>query len=510
VTDQDKMGVNMEKYQQEERMLRIADCIWSVAKNWRHLIICMIVFAVVFGGMKYAKDTKEAQASIQNESETTEEADKTAEDVLARIQGLSEADRTDVDMAVRYVDALSARESYAENAALMQLDAYNVDRMVLRYSVQSENNTNQLLQAYGAVLFDDGNVQKIVDASNDTFASRDVTDMVTTVVGAENSVDTSSIELDNSLLTVTVRGLNEDDVRSMTSVVENILQDYTAEAEQLFGEHKMQLISENYCTGRDELIVNTQNTVIDYIYNTNNKLTTLTDTMNDTQAEIVEDYKSVVMNKTHQMTSVQDGQETASDNEEKVSVSFSKKWILLGAIFGCFIVVCLEVLYWMAGGKLNSTEELQYNFEIRSLGVVEKKRKHKVLNFIDHIIYRIQNRNKKILSNEQRIHMIVSRIAMNAQKDKYEKIYLTGTEIENENIIRVATRIKNELENYDISLVIGKNISCDPEAFVEACDVSRIIILEETGVSKYQEIAKEIRACTDQGVEILGSIVIEH
>lgn len=49
----------MENYQQKERKICFMDCVWNIFFKWRILIITVVFFAVLFGMLKYMKDSKE-------------------------------------------------------------------------------------------------------------------------------------------------------------------------------------------------------------------------------------------------------------------------------------------------------------------------------------------------------------------------------------------------------------------------------------------------------------------
>ena len=87
---------------------------------------------------------------------------------------------------------------------------------------------------------------------------------------------------------------------------------------------------------------------------------------------------------------------------------------------------------------------------------------------------------------------------------------MTGTEIESIGEKAIINELKKELAAEEVNLIIGKNILCDSEALLEMSQTRYVILAEETGCSKYQEIIREMNTCQNQSVDILGSIVFAH
>lgn len=106
--------------------------------------------------------------------------------------------------------------------------------------------------------------------------------------------------------------------------------------------------------------------------------------------------------------------------------------------------------------------------------------------------------------------MLLSSIVISAKRTGICDIYVTGTEIERDNIQNILKKLKQAAQQSGIRLIIGQSISIDAEAFSKMSDIGSAIIIEETNVSIYQEIVRELQICKEQGVNVLGSIIVEH
>lgn len=503
----------MDNYQQEERKLCIMDCIWNVVFKWRIVIIFMVLFAILFGAFRYTKDFK-ANKRIQDDTIS----EISMEDVQKQLQNLPDVDRTDAETTMHLIKSLTEKKTYAQNAAVMKLDSYNVERVVLQYYVESEKNASSLLQAYSNAYLEPEALNTLVADSDGTMCEGDVADMITSQDGKtyfQTYVtdkymffdNTMSSDEKNNLLYITVRGNSKEQAQKLADSVKLIIEDYSKEAEKIYGSHSLILMNESYLNGRDLRTEELQDNVYKTIYEMNRDIVEFTGKMSQDAAQVTDDY-AVALN--NEMTEHDDSESLEKKGRETKQVSVNKKWVLMGAVFGAIIVGGIELLVWLWGGKLNSPGELQQNFNIQIYGLIEERKKHKFLQQIDNLIYKLKNKNIKILNEKQTFQMILSGICLNAKNEKISSIYLIGSEIESTGEVQIVKRLKQELAKDNIELIIGQNILCDSNALLEMTEIGTVILLEEVRHSKYQDIVRELELCRNQGINILGSVVFTH
>ena len=493
-------------YQQDEKELCIMDCVWSILIHWRRIIVCMVLSAILIGGLKYVKDIRTLQAV----KESMESSKVTMKDIAMKIKQLPKEDKTSVETAVNLIDGLKTKNEYAEKAAAMRIDRYNVDRVVLQYYIKSDEHASELVHAYSDSCTSAQAAAEIVEASGDTLTPNDVTDMLTFRNGGnrlKSSVNAISAENANPVLCVTVRGIDKETAEKTAEAVKNILNRYTAQVEKIYGAHSLLLVNESYENGKDDDILSIQNTLYDNIYYMTDRINVIKkNALGDEAAGIVNDYMELVNEQ-----KIEEDTEDVSEAEDSIgTASLSKKWVLLGAILGAMFACGLDFLHWISGGRLNSVNEMQRNFSLRILGVIDDRKRQKKSSKIDRWIYKLRNRNKKSLSAERTFQMLLSAIVISARKADICELYVTGTEIERENIQNLLRKLRQAAEQSGLKLIIGQNISIDADAFSKMTEVGNVIIVEESNVSIYQEIARELQICKEQGVNVLGSIIIEH
>ncbi len=491
----------MEFYRKEERKFDIFGCIWRFIEHWRFVLLSVIVFAVLFGLIKYISDYRVLKKEVEN----LQAEEYSASDLQAEISAFSEEKQSNIEIAILFVNALKERREYALNASIMKLDANNVDRVILQYTAKSKEDINGLLEIYSNCILTDSAQELIVNASNGTITTEDVKDMVTAEWGKNirRTEENVLVNLEeSSVINFIIRGSDKENAINTAKAVKQIISEYFADAQKIYGEHEFILVSESQIHGRDETVLELQNTAYDNICFLNDSIQNLKRSMTEEEKQLLE----------KNITALTKEKGETQKNESEViaeeTVSISGKWVFLGIVFGLIFAIALEGLWWIAGGKLNSVEEWQTNFNIRVLGTIEKRKKHKLLPFVDRWIYQLKNRNKKILTSEEEFGLILSQVVLSAKKENISKIYLTGTEIEHFSENSFIADLVERLERVGITLVVGNYIGYDSQALTEMATLEHVILWEETGMSKYQEIVRELMICCEQDVNILGGIVV--
>lgn len=501
----------MQKHYQEERELYITDYIWNVIISWRRVIILMVLFAILFAGIKYKKDLDTIQTSIETEANRE---NVLLENVKEKIDELSITDKEMIKTIIPLSNALITKKEYAENAKIMELDGYNVERVVLQYFVDSEKNTSELLQAYGNSYTSSKAIDRIIAATEYTMNPEDVLDMISVRNGAnpykssELEKGNDNLKKENSTLNITVRGENKEAAEKMAETIKEILEEYSIEAENVYGVHNLILVSQNYNSGRDAEVVDIQKEIYDTIYSVYTKLDELKEELSEEASKFISEYETVLC-ETVKGEHIQDGLEKKEQTDIK-KPTLNKKWILFGAVFGGLFVAAFEVLKWMFAGKMNSVRELQQNVEICVLGTMDKKHNYKFFEIVDKLIYRIKNRNEKRLDPDQELNLIATRISLVAKKNGVKEVYLTGTGIEQRIDCELLRKLCYETGRLDVKLFGGKDIVYDVEALVNAVRVKNVIMIEETQISKYRDIVRELQICKEQNINVLGAIIVAH
>lgn len=110
-----------------EREINLIKLFWDILFGWRQIICFGVVFALLFGGVRYVRDNKNYKAA-QNFEE--EEAELTFEE------------QEQVDNAKTMMERIEKYQKYLDESALMQINPYEKPVAELQYYVESDYTYN--------------------------------------------------------------------------------------------------------------------------------------------------------------------------------------------------------------------------------------------------------------------------------------------------------------------------------------------------------------------------------
>jgi len=93
-----------------ERKLVLGDIVWYVLKKWRVLLVFILLFAVLLGGVKYRQDYKIANTPVVTQS------------LLDVKNSLSKDDLLLVEQLVILNNRIDYRNEYRSNSIMMNID----------------------------------------------------------------------------------------------------------------------------------------------------------------------------------------------------------------------------------------------------------------------------------------------------------------------------------------------------------------------------------------------------
>ena len=148
-----------------------------------------------------------------------------------------------------------------------------------------------------------------------------------------------------------------------------------------------------------------------------------------------------------------------------------------------------------------SSNELKNRFDIKILGAFTKERKKRAFSGIDSWLDRLEG--KGYISEET----VYERIAANTANytEKGQVILLTGT-TEGDILSSVESKLKEKLPDIHFEVAVDMN-KC-PETLTRLPKVDGVILIEKCGVSKYDDILKELEAVYNLNKKVIGCIVL--
>ena len=154
-------------------------------------------------------------------------------------------------------------------------------------------------------------------------------------------------------------------------------------------------------------------------------------------------------------------------------------------------------------GKLHESDEIVSVYGINILGVFPKKiEKRRAFSGIDRWLLKLENRNER--SDEE----VALRISLAAERKlgDTDKVLLTGN-VEKSELDKIQNLLSVDLPKNQI--LVGEDMTENVDTVRRLkSGINKVILVEQREYSAMSRIKEEISTIDEQGVEIVGSIVL--
>ena len=466
----------MRTQEKTEREINLTDLFWKILFNWRKIICFSMITALLICGLKYILDNKTYLA---------------AQDINME-QGtivLTAEEQEQIEDGIIMIERIENYEKYLNESALMQIDPYKKPVVELQYYIESDytynytqdnknDYTGNLMSLYYNYIRSGEMSSKLIKMVNFSISQADFSELC-------------SVAQSGSTMVVTFAWADEKKLEEISEFIKAQL--VTKESEfQEVGSHKLRLLRESKNVVADIDLAEKKNTLSNNIAYINTQLTTLKANMTEEQLNLL-----------HNGGEIEGG---ISKPEIPKPVP-SKRYFLLGAFLGIFLICAWIACKMLFTARLQNPEEIRALYNTRLLGeVAVESKKKRFLSVIDDKLLAIKNRRKKKLSAEQQIKVIAANISLSCRQQGIENIYMTGSEYENADTATL-DMLKQELVGQNIQVKEGGNIFYDADSLKQGTEIGNMIFVEQTGKSIYDEIFNELNLAREQKNQILGVVV---
>lgn len=472
----------MENKNIKDREVSLQELLWQIVFSWRRMLICAVILGILAAVTRYAGDLKAYKIA-----QSAQASDKDAE------VPLTEEERILVQDAKILQNSLNESREYMQNSILMSIDPYQENVLVLQYYVDSDytfnyttenaiNYTDAIVSAYTEHANGGAMAAKIVETLGLDCEVRYMEELISAAVVSSDQVFSVEVVYPDSEL-----------LEAMADVLKAGLAEQTTAINDNIGSHSLKLLSQDIVVRADAQLAAYQKNSQDMLTTYRAQLTALKTPMSANQLKELE--RDVEKN-------------TQTDSKEAVVVpkpGISVKYIVLGVIAGLLLAMIWTVCRVLFAGKLQQADELTDIYGIRLFGLLQEDKKRAG---IDRLLLALKNRHKKQLSREDHVDIVCSNMELACRDDNINSICLCGTELKSipEALMKV---IISRMDNVGIKVTPGGNIRYDMAALRQVKEIGTVVILEQTGVSGYQEIDKEIKTFAEQNVKVLGCVCVE-
>lgn len=486
-----------QKLTKSEIDIEIKDLIWELVRRWRIIVVMALICAIGLTAYQYRSDMNKTDVVVVKK--TQEELEN----------AMSVQDVSEVRGAVALLHQLEQKSLYMDESVLMQINPYAEDAVLLQYVVEADATVEDVIaDAYVSYVEDGYLAQALLSAEDAETVYIDelisvVKDTTNMYVYSDTMTDGIQMTIDGTdagaCITVKVCGIDEESSVILAGKVKDALAQYGSVLSQKAGAHQLTLVDEKTCVLVDQALAELQNRNATAVKTLSNNIDKMKNEMTGDQITLYTYRVTNVIASTSPAATTTSAPKTVS-----ISVKHAVIGFVVGAVLGCGIALALYLL----SARLRNSEEIKTLYQVKVLGnVANPQKRRKVFGFVDSLIEKLQNGSKKTLTYEQAVQMICANIAIDCKKNERNKVYLTGSMME-QMPEKVIADIIHLCEEKGLVVEKGNAIAYDAESLEALEQVGTVVFVEQRRTSFYDEIYKEIVLCKENGIQVMGIAVV--
>lgn len=446
----------------DEHVIYIKDLLFAVLYQWRKILICALVLALVLGGYRgfsvrnavlnaSNSDVSQAQEAYQQQKELLElEINRLESRIQSYSAFITDSPFMDLNPHSVYVGTMSIYVKSNETR-LADKDAFE----------DAETDTaDALLQAYRAILLQNDTMQTV---SNALFAESK---------NLETLIDVNC-DMNSNLMTILTRQTDLDNANLALDLMTAALEDAKSDITAAIGQHSVTVISRSIALRNDSDLAAKQDDV-------SAKLLKLKDNLAAKQTDL----KNLTV-------------PTIQPASGKDMITSALKYAILGAFLGAFAVAAVVCLAHLARSKVYSARTLTDHTGLYVLGCIPSG---SIRCPLDRSLRKLERRC--IQDPQGQSALVAARIYNVCSADA--KLLIAGS-------CPAAFRLPllQALENAGINITASGDLLQDADAVAALASCDGVVLVEQCGQSRYEQILQTVEQVTAMGKSVIGCVLID-
>lgn len=491
---------NISFNEEDESEISLRELLSYILRQWRVILVSAIFFCVALGGFKLAKGLNELKSNDMTNAQKEYETELEEYTInKTRLQ----------DQIKVLTQSIQKKGEYHDQSILMNLNPDAAYQSTLTYIVNATKDDTLVENNKGFHPF----INQRMNSALGTYASLIQNGTVLSDIRKKNDLNLSQRQLAElvyvqtdyqaKILRVTILGENEKQVQDIVDAVQNELQNAASNIAIPATYYQLELVS-SYI-GEDAGSMIPIGTVPEDGTGENDVLyQTSIDILQRDYVQGVADMQEQLFVCKDQLTKLQEPVAPADTSRSSV-IKESIKFALVGAIASACLMAMFYAMQYMVSGKLMSCNYLDDNYGLMVIADYHAPvRKHP--NSIDQLIARMNG----ITEEKQSLKCVYALGAANIaaqMKNNASKILLSGN-AKASDFDDAATALKEKLQVTGLEVVSAGNINENVVAVQKLQDADKVVLIEQLGVSRLQDIKKELQMLHKLDKDILGVIVL--
>lgn len=499
----------------EGREIDLIDLIVEILYRWKGMVLSAVIGAVLLGGLSYYRSMEQVKSTAYTALPALE-----AKDYLEN--SLSTADKIAARRAASIETSYRQYEDYLKESVLMKLDPTAIPQVTLIYSVDAKDKEEaEAVTALYLQVLRSGELAEKLAAVDETLTPASASELIQAsgAYDREETVQLSQFKDGKVAGTYPAKSYDLSPSASFSVILRNTtlekavkMADTTGEyienlpSDGIFNErkHTCALVSRTEGITMDASLMEYQKMYRDSVYSADDRsVAPLKDKLSGSGLAY---YNALMEIEEQQRGSLEDVGET-QENVAMMKASVSKKYVVIGFAAGLFVFAGIYLISYLLNLKLHYTDDLGVMYGISRIASVPDDKKWNRSAYAGWL-RSIRDRGKRAFTRDKAVELAGAGIRELMNKKEIESVCIIGCGME-EKTADIRDGIVKALSAANLKAEAIDNILYDAEAFHRFCSYEGVVLFEKAGGTLYDEIKQELNKISEQGMILLGAVIIE-
>ena len=494
------MSENYNYSYEDEAEINLIDLIFYLLKQWKMLIVAVLIGAVIGGGIYMVKrisaDQAAAELSAQMEGAKTTVEDEQTVAELSETYQISEDVETNMELAYQYRQLYRKQLEYNQNSPIMQMNPSSVYSGELEYYVSAGYDTGVVALLYQNILNGSGILEELKDAADLDYQAQYIRELIGCSVSRENDSTINvnngeSLVYKNATVTFTVNAASEEDCEQMLQLIRDKVEELNRECLENYEDYEVTPVNDSINLVASSDYLNRQKSNTD-------QLNTYRNTMTNLESAFTEDeliyYNRVYLSRDYELEEDPEEAEAAAETTVEAEPVSLVRWLVIGVFLMCVVWGGFYLVKYLLDKKIKTPDEMRDRYHLPLIGYVKTETNMK--KGLDGWMDRMRTRSWGTGDTPENIGNMIT--AMD-----YQSMILC-VEGSGERLGTAADEICSHAKCLRRSEALNKN----GDLVAEAKESEGIILAVEIGCTSYAEIERELEISRMQNVAVKGVVVV--
>lgn len=457
----------------EDIEIDLIDLLRRLCAQWKQILICAVLFAVLAGAYSYMKS---GSAPAVEESDKVEEIE------------LKEDEQRGVTAAIRQEEELRGLEEYIENSVLMQIDPYHRSSIMLLFAVKPTDGQalQRITESYLNFVQNGGAADAVMASGgwdlDKTYLAELISVSSRTSSGTPVITTPENVPPSETVLYVRVMGLDTGMTESLAEDVQAALETYSATVKGAAGDHTLTLLSMETSVVADGDLQTQQHNKWALLTSYADGLKAMTDAFSDEQKLV---YQKAI--------GIEEEEDEADGAEMNAERGISKKYVVLGLAGGIFLYCCIYACLYLFRDTLKSTEEMKGLYTFPVYGGIPLKGKGK-------------STDAQKNAYEQEKAQILNRVRLACKNQEITRLCIVSDFSFDEQEKACMADLAKQLNSWGIETLITENAGRETAAWDTLADVGHVLMVCRIGTTTHRMVDEEMSFYQENDIAVLGAV----